>query len=50
VRAFESQFYRFLDTERPDVLPSLAQKLVLDDESVEVLRAATESFKDTFTA
>jgi F-type H+-transporting ATPase subunit alpha len=50
VRAFESQLYRFLETERPEVLTSLARKLVLDDEAVEALRAATESFKDTFTA
>jgi F-type H+-transporting ATPase subunit alpha len=50
VRAFEAQLYRFLETERPEVLTSLAQKLVLDDETVEGLRSAAESFKDTFTA
>jgi F-type H+-transporting ATPase subunit alpha len=50
VRAFEAQFSRFLEAERPEILTSLAQKLALDDETVEGLRAATESFKDTFTA
>jgi F-type H+-transporting ATPase subunit alpha len=49
-RAFEAQFSRFLEAERPEILTSLAQKLALDDETVEGLRAATESFKDTFTA
>jgi F-type H+-transporting ATPase subunit alpha len=50
VRAFEAQFHRFLEAERPEVLTSLAQKLALDDEIEAALRSATESFKDTFTA
>jgi F-type H+-transporting ATPase subunit alpha len=50
VREFETQFYRFLETEQSDVLENLAQKQALDDEIVEGLRAAAESFKETFTA
>ena len=50
VRDFEARFYRFLETERPEVLTTLAEKLALDDEIVDALRSATEAFKDTFTA
>ena len=32
VREFESQFYRFLETERPDILKELAEKNALSDE------------------
>ncbi len=50
VREFETQFYRFLEAEHPGVLTSLADKLALDDDIVEGLRAAAASFKETFTA
>ena len=50
VRDFEARFYRFLEAERPEVLTSLASKLALDDEIVDSLRSAAETFKDTFTA
>jgi F-type H+-transporting ATPase subunit alpha len=50
VRDFESQFYRFLEAERPDVLTTLADKLALDDEIVASLRDAATAFKETFQA
>ena len=50
VREFESQFYRFLETERPDVLTTLADRLALDDEIVASLRDAATAFKETFQA
>jgi F-type H+-transporting ATPase subunit alpha len=48
VRDFEAQFYRFLESDRPEVLTTLAQKLALDDDIVDSLRAAAESFKETY--
>jgi F-type H+-transporting ATPase subunit alpha len=50
VRDFESRFYTYLETEQPQLLADLAQKLALDDEIVASLRSAAEAFKDTFTA
>jgi F-type H+/Na+-transporting ATPase subunit alpha len=50
VRDFEAQFYRFLEAERSEVLTSLAEKLALDDDIVDSLRSAAETFKETFTA
>ncbi len=50
VREFETQFYRFLEAEHPKVLTTLAEKLALDDDIVDGLKAAAESFKETFTA
>ena len=48
VRDFEQRFYRFLETERPDVLSTLAERKELNDEIVKGLRDATEAFKQTF--
>ena len=50
VRDFEAQFYRYLEAEQPELMASLADKQALDDEVVEGLRAAAETFKQTFTA
>jgi F-type H+-transporting ATPase subunit alpha len=50
VRDFEAQFYRYLEAEQPELMASLADKQALDDEVVESLRAAAETFKQTFTA
>ncbi len=50
VRDFEEQFYRYLDAEQSELMASLAEKMALDDEIVEGLRTAAETFKDTFTA
>jgi F-type H+/Na+-transporting ATPase subunit alpha len=50
VREFETQFYRFLETERSELLADLGTKLELTDEIVDGLRDAAESFKQTFSA
>ena len=50
VKEFESQFYRFLETERPTVLATLGEKKALDDELAASLRDAVTSFKESFTA
>src|SRR6476469_1469501 len=50
IRDFEQRFYRFLESERPDVLNTLGAKPELTDEVVNGLRAATETFKPQFIA
>jgi F-type H+-transporting ATPase subunit alpha len=45
VREFESQFYRFLETERPDILKELAEKQALSDELAAALDEATDTFR-----
>src|SRR3954452_9095472 len=50
IRDFEQRFYRFLETERPDVLKTLGAKPELNDEIVGALRDATEAFKQQFIA
>jgi F-type H+/Na+-transporting ATPase subunit alpha len=50
VKEFEAQFYRFLETERPAVLSSLADKKALDDDIVAGLRDGVTAFKESFTA
>ncbi|CAN5448664.1 F0F1 ATP synthase subunit alpha [soil metagenome] len=50
VRTFEQQFYRYLDSERSDLLASIAREGALSDEIVEGLTKAVEDFKQTFTA
>ena len=48
VRDFEQRFYRFLESEREDLLKTLADKKELTDEVVNGLKDATETFKETF--
>jgi F-type H+/Na+-transporting ATPase subunit alpha len=50
VREFETQFYRFLETERSELLSTLGERRELTDEIVDGLRDAAESFKQTFSA
>ncbi len=50
IRDFEQRFYRFLEAERADLLPSLGEKQELTDEIVKGLKEATEAFKETFGA
>jgi F-type H+/Na+-transporting ATPase subunit alpha len=50
IRDFEQRFYRFLESERPDVLNTLGAKPELTDEVVTGLRDATETFKQQFIA
>jgi F-type H+/Na+-transporting ATPase subunit alpha len=50
VRDFETRFYRFLESERPEVLASLAGNAGVTDEVAASLRDAASAFKETFTA
>ena len=50
VKDFEDGYYRFLETERSELLTSLADRKALDDEIVAGLKESTEAFKETFTA
>jgi len=49
VRDFEEQFYRFLDAEHSELMAKLAEVAALDDDIVEGLRTAADSFKESFT-
>jgi F-type H+-transporting ATPase subunit alpha len=50
IRDFEQQFYRYLESERPDVLTTLAETKVLSDELADQLTSAVSSFKTAFLA
>ena len=50
IREFESQFYRFLESERPKVLSALGDRKELNDEIVSGLKEAATEFKQTFSA
>jgi F-type H+-transporting ATPase subunit alpha len=48
VREFESQFYRFLETETPDILKQLGETGALSDEISAALDEAIEAFREQF--
>jgi F-type H+-transporting ATPase subunit alpha len=50
VREFESQFYRFLEAERPDVLNELGETKNLTDELKKALDEAVDEFRKAFLA
>jgi F-type H+-transporting ATPase subunit alpha len=50
VREFETQFYRFLETERPDILKELDETKALSDELAKALDEATDAFRTSFLA
>ncbi len=50
IKDFEGRFYRFLESDRPDLLGSIRDKGALDDDIVAALKEATEAFKESFTA
>jgi F-type H+-transporting ATPase subunit alpha len=50
VRAYETELYRFLETQRPQVLTDIREKKVLDDEVKGALKAALEEFGKQFAA
>jgi F-type H+-transporting ATPase subunit alpha len=50
IKDFEQRFYRFLESDRPDLLASVREKGALDDDIEAALKEATEAFKETFTA
>jgi F-type H+-transporting ATPase subunit alpha len=50
VREFESQFYRFLETEQPEILTELGETATLTDELSAALDGAIEKFRESFLA
>jgi F-type H+/Na+-transporting ATPase subunit alpha len=48
VREFESQFYRYLETEKPDILTELASGSGITDELAKALDEATDAFRESF--
>jgi F-type H+/Na+-transporting ATPase subunit alpha len=50
VREFETQLYRFLETERPEILKDLAEKKALSDELRSALNDAIDAFRQSFLA
>jgi len=50
VKEFETQFYRFLETERPKILEELGETRTLTDELSTALDEALEAFRQAFLA
>jgi F-type H+/Na+-transporting ATPase subunit alpha len=50
VKEFESQFYRFLETERPDVLKELGETKNITDELKKALDEGVDDFRKAFLA
>ena len=50
VREFESQFYRFLETEQPQILADIAAGAGMTDEIAAALDAAVDAFRESFLA
>ena len=50
VKEFETQFYRFLETERPKILDELGRTRTLTDELAGALDEAIAAFRQTFLA
>jgi F-type H+-transporting ATPase subunit alpha len=50
VKEFESQFYRFLETEKPDILKQLGESKALSDELAKALDDALVAFRESFLA
>jgi F-type H+-transporting ATPase subunit alpha len=50
LRQYEEDLYRFLDSQRPDVLTALAEKKILDDDVKQALTAAVDEFGKQFAA
>jgi F0F1-type ATP synthase alpha subunit len=50
VKEFETQFYRFLETEQPKILTDLAESGTLTDEIAKALDEAIDAFRQGFLA
>src|SRR5262245_3669433 len=50
VKEFETQFYRFLETERPKILEEMGQTKALSDENAAALDEALSAFRESFLA
>ncbi len=50
VKEFETQFYRFLETERPAILTELGETKTMSDEIASALDEAVDAFRQSFLA
>jgi len=50
LRAFEDGYYPYLDSQYPDLLPTIASKKALDDDIKNQLNAAIKDYKQGFLA
>jgi F-type H+-transporting ATPase subunit alpha len=50
LKDFENQFYRFLETEQPDILKGLGESKALSDETAKGLDDALTAFRESFLA
>jgi F-type H+-transporting ATPase subunit alpha len=50
LKDFENQFYRFLETEKPDILKTLGESKALSDELAKGLDDALDAFRESFLA
>jgi F-type H+-transporting ATPase subunit alpha len=50
VKEFEAQFYRFLETEKPDILKELGDTKTMTDELEKALDTAVDEFRQSFLA
>ena len=50
LRAFESELYKFLETRHPQILKTIAEKKILDDQLKASLNAAVKEFAADFAA
>jgi F-type H+-transporting ATPase subunit alpha len=50
VKDFENQFYRFLETEKPEILKNLGESNALSDEIRKGLDEALTAFRESFLA
>jgi len=50
VKEFETLFYRFLETEHPEILKDLGESNALSDEIAKGLDGALDDFRQSFTA
>jgi F-type H+-transporting ATPase subunit alpha len=50
VKEFETQFYRFLESERPKILAELGESRTLTDDLAAALDEAVDAFRQTFLA
>jgi F-type H+-transporting ATPase subunit alpha len=50
LRLYEEDLYRFLDSQRPETLATIAEKKILDDDAKAALKAALDEFGKQFAA
>ena len=50
MKDFENQFYRFLETEKPEILKDLGESKALSDEVAKGLDDALTAFRESFLA